>query len=147
MTEPWPYNQPIFRRSHRATSPDGQFTAIIDDAVEVSMSNPTSGLLVLSTGLQITRCNPSFIWSDDSAYLAVPKYVLRFGIFRRQRLLIVDGVRGRLLAAPGSAYYYQPESFTDGVLVVTKEPFARPSKLSWRIPADLDTFSPWRENT
>ncbi|MFN3988399.1 MAG: hypothetical protein ACK4KV_23220 [Rhodocyclaceae bacterium] len=61
MTEPWPYNQPIFRRSHRARSPDGHFTAVIDDAVEVSMSNPTSGLLVLSTGLQIARCNPSFI--------------------------------------------------------------------------------------
>ena len=42
MDEPWPYNLPIFRRSHREVSPDGSVVAEIAQAFEVSMSNPTA---------------------------------------------------------------------------------------------------------
>ena len=34
------------------------------------MSNPTAGLLELSTGMTVPNCNPGFVWSDDSRYLA-----------------------------------------------------------------------------
>ena len=90
MSDPWPYNLPIFRRAHRAESPDRSAVAEIDPAYEVSMSNPTRGTLTLSTGLRLDSCNPSFVWSDDSRYLAVPWYFVRLGIFRRQRIAIVD---------------------------------------------------------
>ena len=73
----WPYNLPIWRRAHRASSPDAQIVAEIDAAYEISMGNPTCGTLRLSTGLELERCNPSFIWSDDSRYLAVPRYFNR----------------------------------------------------------------------
>ncbi len=46
MNDPqWPYNLPIWRRFYRAISPDGRFIAQIDPAYEVSMGNPTGGIL------------------------------------------------------------------------------------------------------
>ena len=64
MTEkqsPWPYNLPIWRSFYRATSPDGRRVAQIDPALEMGMSNPTSGLLCVTGGPHIERCSPS-IW-------------------------------------------------------------------------------------
>jgi len=75
------YNLPIWRSSHRATSPDGRHVAWIDPAYEVSMGNPTAGTFCLSTGLQLQRCNPSFLWSDDSRYIAVPRFFNRLDSF------------------------------------------------------------------
>lgn len=136
----WPYNLPIFRIAHRAASPDGRFQAEIDPASEVGMSDPTSGTLRLSTGLQLERCNPSFLWSSDSRYLAVPQFFYRLGLFRRQRLLVID-VQGRtVFAAPDFTYYFQPESFSDGRLVVIRNPAASPRQVMWSIPADLARF-------
>jgi hypothetical protein len=140
MAEPSPYDLPIFRRAHTATAPDGSDVATIDPADEVSMSNPTMGTLRLSSGLELEGCNPSFIWSDDSRYLAVPMYFRRFGLFRRQRLAIVDAVGRRVLVSPEIACYFQPDSFTDGVLVVIKEPFGSATRVTWEIPAQLDEF-------
>src|SRR5439155_18064411 len=91
--ERWPYNLPIWRRSYRASSPDGRYVAEINPAWEVSMGNPTYGTLCLSAGLRLERCNPSFLWSTDSCYLAVPQFFRRFGLFRLQRLLVIDVVK------------------------------------------------------
>ena len=142
MSDPWPYNLPIFRRSHRAGSPDGKIVAEIEGALELGMSNPTCGTLRLSTGLQLDQCNPSFIWSDDSRYLAVPRYFLRLGLFRRQRLVIIDTVDRKAFASPERTFYYQPESFVDGLLVVTKEPTRIAKRVAWRIPDELARFRP-----
>ena len=136
----WPYDLPIFRRAHRAVSPDGSVVAEIDPAHEVSMGNPTRGTLTLSTGLQLADCNPSFIWSDDSRYLAVPRYFFRFGLLRRQRLAVIDVVQRRVVLSRETAAYFQPESFTGGVLVVVKEPFRSAARSSWRVPKDLAAF-------
>lgn len=38
--EPYPYNQPPWRRSYQATSPNGQWCAKIEKALEISMSGP-----------------------------------------------------------------------------------------------------------
>ena len=137
----WPYNLPIWRSAHRATSPDGRFVAEIDPAYEVSMGNPTYGTLRLSTGLKLENCNPSFLWSSDSRYLAVPQFFNRFGFFRRQWLLVIN-VQGRtVFASPDFTYYFQPESFSDGQLVVTKNPFRSAQQVVWSIPADLASFN------
>ncbi len=143
-TVEWPYDLPIWRRSLRATSPDGRYVAQIDPAYEVSMGNPTSGTLCLSMGLHIERCNPSFLWSEDSRYLAVPQFFCRFGL-RRQRLLIVAVQQQYVLASRESTYYFQPESFTGSQLVVVKNPFRSPRDLLFTIPDDLDSrFRPMR---
>jgi hypothetical protein len=119
----WPYNLPIWRAFYRAASPDGRRDAQIDPAIEVSMGNPTSGLLCVTGGPHIEKCNPSFVWSDDSRYLAVPQY---FTFFGRQRVLILSFAEKRVFASKETAWYFQPESFSGGQLVVTIDPFRSP---------------------
>lgn len=140
MSEPWPYDLPIFRRTHRARSPDGGTVAEMERAFEVGMSNPTCGTLRLSTGLELDLCNPSFIWSDNSRYLAVPQYFTRLGLFRRQRLVVIDAVERKALASPETAFYYQPESFANGLLVAIREPFRVSERVTWRIPDEFARF-------
>ena len=140
--EYWPYNLPIFRRSHRAESADGAIVADMTSAVEVGMSNPTSGTLRLSTGLTIPDCNPSFIWSDDSRYLAVPQWCARMGLLRGQRLLIVEPASGQTFVSRWVWGFLQPESFERGELVVLRNPTRRvPERLAWRVPDGLEGFT------
>ena len=106
------------------------------------MGNPTVGTLTLSTGLRLDRCNPSFMWSDDSRYLAVPRYFYRLGLFRRQRLAVIDLVQRRVVVSPQTTWYFQPESFSGGLLVAIKEPSRLPARqLSWRVPDELKAFN------
>jgi len=122
-------------------SPDGKWAAKIFRATEVSMGNPTTGTLELSNGFELDRCNPSFIWSDDSRYLAVPRYFQRFGLFRRQHLMIIDVVDNRVVESKKTACYFLPESFLDGQLIVTEEPFSDAVRLEWHIPEEFNQFN------
>jgi hypothetical protein len=133
----WPYNLPIWRSSHRAASPDGSLVAQINPAREVSMGNPTSGILCVSNGLHIERCNPSFIWSDDSRFLAVPRYFHKLGVFRRQRLLVIDFEKKSVYASNATAWYFQPETFAVGRLVATVNPFQAKRRVEFQIPDDF----------
>src|SRR4051794_22171461 len=146
----WPYNLPIWRRYYRAASPDGKFLACIDPAWEVSMSNPTSGTLCLSRGPHIARCNPSFVWSDDSRFLAVPQYFSRFGLFTRQRLLVIAMADRQIYASKKSAWYFQPATFLGGMLIVSVNPSRSKQTVQFNIPSDLDRsfrrlHVPWPE--
>lgn len=136
----FPYNLPIWRDAFQLASPDGKWVADISSAGEVSMGNPTIGILRLSNGFELDRCNPSFIWSDDSRYLAVPRYFNRFGLFRRQRVVVVDVVDGCVLESNKIACYFQPESFSNGQLIVTQEPHSDGGVVKWVIPEDLNQF-------
>lgn len=133
--QPWPYNLPIWRRYYQSTSPDGRLVARIDPAYEVSMGNPTSGMLCISNGLHISRCNPSFVWSDNSRFLAVPQYS---GWFRRQHLLVIDFNSQRIHTSKMTTWYFQPETFIGGVLDVFINPFHSKRKVEFKIPSDLD---------
>ena len=104
------------------------------------MGNPTRGTLRLSSGLALDNCNPAFIWSDDSRYLAVPRYFMRFGLFRRQRIAVVDTISRCVAESPETACFFQPESFKDGILTVVKEPHYTASSVRWTIPDDLSGF-------
>jgi hypothetical protein len=140
MTEPYPYHLPMFRRSHRAASPDGKIIAAVDPAYEVSMGNPTKGTLTLSSGFQLDDCNPSFIWSSDSRYLAVPHCFAKWGLFRRQRMAIVDVAEGRAFVSPEVAHYFQPQSFENGVLIAFREPTRTNAETRWAVPSALSGF-------
>ena len=129
-----PYDLPIYRDFHRAVSPDGKLVAKIDPANEVAMSAPTSGFLCVSNGLHADRCNPSFIWSDDSRFLAVPQFFERFGLFRRQRLLVIDFQRHIVHISKAAVYCCQPESFIAGRLVVR---VSSKRTIEFSIPDDL----------
>ena len=142
MDKEFPYNLPIWRSSHRAESPNGKYIAEIDPAHEVSMGNPTNGTLELSNGLCLPKCNPSFIWSDDSTYLAVPQFTYNwFWGTGKQRLLIIDVNKNRGWQSPKIAYYIQPETFRGGELAVTLNPFRKAKTMTHSIPKDLGTFT------
>jgi hypothetical protein len=152
MTDPdsvesHPYNTPPWRCSHTATSPNGAIVATIDQAFEHSMSNPTVGTLRTSDGLELPHCNPSFIWSDDSRYMAVPQWCRRFGIFRRQRLAIVDVVDRAVYLSAFTYWLLLPNKFDGGQLDVLVSD-SRGISWPWRteplvlmVPAVFSKFS------
>jgi len=98
------------------------------------MGNPTAGMLCVSGGPHIERCNPSFLWSDDSRYLAVPQF---FGFFARQRLLIVAFEDKRVFASREKAWFFVPESFSGGQLMVTVNPLRSTRVATFNIPTEL----------
>ena len=82
---------------------------------------------LLWNGLEIEKCNPSFVWSDDSKYLAVAQYTSNwFGGSGKQKLLIINVLENNAWRSPKLAYYVQPESFKDGIVSVTISPFHKP---------------------
>jgi hypothetical protein len=123
----WPYNLPIWQHSLHLKSPNGMMWAEIKDASEVSMGNPTIGTLVLSNGLEVEKCNPSFVWSDDSRFLAVAQYTSNWlGGTGKQKLLILNVLEDSAWRSPKLAHYVQPESFEEGKISVTINPFRKP---------------------
>lgn len=135
------YDLPIFRRNHKAHSPNGAFFAEIVDATEVGMSDPTMGDLQFSDGFTVKNCNPSFVWSDDSRYLVVPQYFFKYFVFRRQRLLIIDVIKKTTFASRDSAFYFQPESFRDGFVLGSINPFTSNRQFRFHFPGDFVPFT------
>jgi hypothetical protein len=103
------------------------------------MSAPTLGTLCVSSELHIERCNPSFVWSDDSRFLAVPQYFLKFGLRRRQHVLVIAFDEQCVYASKVSTMYFQPESFVRGHLVVSLNPARSQRTIEFDIPSDLPT--------
>jgi hypothetical protein len=112
-------------------SPDGTKTARIDDGHEFAQGAPIWGRLVLSTGLQLAGCNPSMVWSEDSRFLAVP----RWRIDRSQSLVIIDTVRGEVRVAPGTFRVLQLSAFRGGIVEGLDSPIHQPKQVR------LDTSS------
>ena len=138
--EPWPYCLPIFRRAFTAASPDGRLQAEISQAYEISMSNPTIGVLKVSDGLMLKNCNPNFVWSDDSRYLAVPQLRYFLGLLFAMRLVVVDTRERLVFASRRFTAWIQPQSFASGWLVVSVDPSGSSREVRWEIPSDLVTF-------
>ena len=137
----WPYNLPIWQRSLHLKSPDSTMWAEIKDAIEVSMGNPTLGTLVLSNGLEVEKCNPSFVWSDDSKFLAVAQYTSNwFGGSGKQKLLILNVREKNAWRSPKLAYYIQPESFKGGIISVTISPFYKPQVRQFSLESIEQSF-------
>ena len=100
--------------------------AEIEHASEVSMGNPTIGTLVLSNGLEVEKCNPGFIWSDDSRFLAVAQFTSNWlGGTGKQKLLVINVLENNAWRSPKLAHYVQPESFKNGSVSVTINPFRK----------------------
>ncbi len=144
--EQYPYNTPPWRSSHSAVSPNGALVATIDPAYEHSMGNPTVGTLRISDGLKLSDCNPAFIWSGDSRFLVVPRWCRRFGLFRRQRLAIVDVVAKVVYLSSFTHWLLLPKAFEGGKLEVSVSD-SRGISWPWRhgpliltVPSDLSQF-------
>ncbi|HVF30386.1 MAG TPA: hypothetical protein VNA22_05415 [Pyrinomonadaceae bacterium] len=107
------------------SSPDGQITAVIDDAHEFGQGSPTTGTLVLSNGLSFEGCNPSVAWSDDSKFLAVPQW-------RRtqyQRLLVISIGEKSVGYARERFSLLELHSFSDGKIKGIDSPAYKPREI------------------
>ena len=111
--------------SLHSTSPDGQVTAVIDDAIEIGQGAPTSGTLILSNGLTFEGCNPSAVWSDDSKFLAIPQWTQR----RMQRLLVISIERATVGYAPGIFHVLELHSFSAGKIKGVDSPIYKPREI------------------
>jgi hypothetical protein len=135
--EKYPYNLPMWSRYHRSVSPDGTLTATISGA-EISMGNPTIGMLQLSNGFVVRDVNTAGCWSSDSRFFALPQWRFFYGLQLRQRLLVVDISRGLLFASRRLGWLLQIETFIGGILVVEAEPMARKRRrYIFHVPDDL----------
>jgi hypothetical protein len=94
-------------------SPNGLYRAVIESAGEVRMGAPTMGDLHLSTGRIFELCNPSLIWSDDFAYLAVPQWRM---VDLMQRLLIISINRAEWRYSPGIYHVLELHEFSKGIV-------------------------------
>lgn len=115
-------------------SPDGSKTARIDNAMEIAMSAPTRGTLVLSTGLVLDGCNPSMVWSDDSRYLAVPRWE-----GRKQRLVVIDTSTQQVRRSNPRFRALELTSFSGGIIRGVDSPGHRPQALSFDISTAFGT--------
>ena len=110
-------------------SPDGRCTARITDAMEIAMGGPTAGELRLSNGFRLSGCSPAMVWSDDSAYLAVPQWTRT----RSQRLAIVSVHARTVHYGPGEYRVLQLERFEGGLVQGVDSPIHRPRRVQWRV--------------
>jgi hypothetical protein len=117
-TRPASLDRPHWRTSHRAVAPNGSLIAEIAHAMEHSMSNPTVGTLRITDGLELQKCSPAFLWSDDSRYLAVPQWHWRFVSGLRQRLVIVDVEYRTVYTSRFTGCLLLPKTFDQGKLEV-----------------------------
>lgn len=114
-------------------SPDGRTVARMDDAGEIAMGGPTWGTLTLSTGFSIEGCSPSMAWSEDSRFLAVPRWTPD----RQQQLAIVDVARGAVRILPGLYRVLRLESFEAGVVRGTDSPIHLPRPVEVRVARSI----------
>lgn len=140
MTEDpnYPYNLPPWRRSYEATSPDGRWHARVEDTWEIYMSGPTKGTLIIEGLFQIPDCSPTFVWSNDSQYLAVPQW--KYWFRRRERLLILD-VSDETIYASRSIYpLLILNDFDDGILTGTDSPVWKPKEVKISVHEALTEY-------
>ena len=116
---PWAY-------SARLESPDGKFTAAFEYESEVCQGGPTYGRVVLSNGMTYDSCNASFVWSDDSKYLAVPQWTH----YREQQLLVIDAELGTSEILPEVYQVLELHSFKEGAVEGIDSPVYKPRRVS-----------------
>jgi hypothetical protein len=126
------------------TSPDGQVTAVINDAGEVGQGAPTYGTLRLSNGLTFKGCNPSAVWSDDSKFLAVPQWTA----VQQQRILVISIERASFGYTADIFSVLELHSFSAGKITGIDSPVYKPreieidlSEVRWK---DAETATFWQ---
>jgi len=78
------------------------------------MAGPTKGILIIEGLFQIPDCSPTFVWSNDSQYLAVPQW--KYWFRRRERLLILDANEKSIHASRSIYQLLILNDFDDGIL-------------------------------
>ena len=119
--------------SAESKSPTGLHIAKIEVAMEVAMGAPTDGPLEVfiyknrsEPIIKVDSCNPSFVWSEDGKFLAVPQWDMRD---RTQRLIIIDVEKRHTNPIPGQFHVLQLESFENSIVKGVDSPIYMPKSV------------------
>lgn len=124
-------------RSCKVESPNKKFTAEIFYAEEIAMGAPSGGLLTLSNGFSINRCNTSIVWSDDSRYLAVPRWTENLA----QRLMIIDVANNKVFYDDKLYRVLELHEFKGNTVYGIDSPIHKPEKLEVNVSELIDDSS------
>ena len=117
-------------------SPNGQYVAVFDDAMEIAMGAPMRGTLTVrqkgqnNSLIELPDANGSFVWSSDSTAIAFPRWTVK----RDQRLCVLRLPSRLTEEIAGRFDVLQLESLCDGLLVGIDSPIYRPKKIEIQIP-------------
>ena len=117
-------------------SPNGIWTASVVNANEIAMGAPTSGTLKLSTGFVFENCNPSFVWSDDSRFVAVPVWQSN----RSQKLAIIKVENSKFIYYKKSFRVLELSSFIGGVVSGIDSPIYKPEKFELNLSEIINSI-------
>lgn len=137
--EQYPYNLPPWRRQFSLNSPNGEQNATIHEAWELSMSGPTYGKLFVGKHFRIENCSPTFAWSTDSRYLAVPQWC---GFWRRrERLLVLDVLEKKIYESRAKYILVILDGFENGAFLATESPLRKEKKLKISLDEIKQTYT------
>jgi hypothetical protein len=117
-------------------SPNGQYVAVFDDAMEIAMGAPMRGSLTVRhkghdrSVIQIPDASGSFVWSTDSTAIAFPRWTNK----RDQRLYVLRLPSGLTEEIEGRFEVLQLESLCEGRLIGVDSPIYRPKKIDIQLP-------------
>ena len=110
-------------------SPDGRFSAAFEYGSEACQGGPTYGVVLLSNGMTFDSCSPSFIWSTDSKYLAVPQWTH----YREQRLVVINAEQKTFKLIPEVFQVLELHFFAGGVVEGIDSPVYKPKPVRIKI--------------
>jgi len=139
MTEvPYPYNLPPWRRQFYLTAPNGQKSAIIYEAWELFMSGPTYGKLFVGKDFRIENCSPTFAWSADSRYIAIPQWQ---GFWRRkEKILVLDMLEKKIYESREKYKLLIVDGFVNEEFLITESPIRKKKKLKISLRNVIETY-------
>lgn len=118
-------------------SPNGQYVATFDDAMEIAMGAPMRGTLTVRQKgqqkplIEVPDASGSFVWSSDSTAIAFPRWTAK----RDQRLCVLRLPSGQTEVVDGRFDVLQLESLFEGRLVGVDSPIYRPKKVEIQLPS------------
>lgn len=116
----------------KAESPDGRYTAVYNDAMEIGMGAPTRGVISVtekSSGnclFQLNDTNGSFVWSTDSSVIAFPRWTTK----RMQQLVLLFSPNLTTEPLTGEYRVLELYSFKGGVIEGIDSPIHQPTAIS-----------------
>ncbi len=103
------------------------------------MSGPTYGKLFVGKDFRIENCSPTFTWSADSRYLAVPQW--RGFWRRRERILVLDVLEKKIYESRTKYILVILDGFENGEFLVTESPLRNEKKLKISLDEIKKTYT------
>ena len=114
-------------------SPDGQQIAHFTESMEIAMGAPLSSRLSINGTNIEGQFSPSCVWSSNSKFLALPKWIWG-GDYHRQQQLSIYSVEQQVLHVATQRYgVLQLNSFKTGLVKGVNSPAYQPAPFEFQI--------------